>query len=117
MINLGCNSLVRDRDHPDQWIDIETMIHLIHELRLDMIDFQLDRGFRSLDPEYLRRVKIMCHKYGLPIGFVGVGSGFVGAAEGPNGGVVGAPLPSEELRRRIDESRAPWISRYSWARH
>lgn len=26
MIKLGCNSLVRDRDNPGQWIDIETSI-------------------------------------------------------------------------------------------
>ncbi|MCZ6677801.1 MAG: sugar phosphate isomerase/epimerase [Candidatus Poribacteria bacterium] len=103
MIKLGCNSLVRDRDNPGRYIDIETMIHLIHELRLDIIDFQLDRGFRSLDAAYLRRIKIMCHNYGLPIGFVGIGSGFVGAESHPNGGVIGVPLPEAELQRRIDE--------------
>ena len=103
MIKLGCNSLVKDRDNPGGWIDIETMIDLIHTLRLDMIDFQLDRGFRSLEPAYLRKVKILCHKYGLPIGFIGVGSGFVGTAQLPNGGVVGASLSPEELQRRIDE--------------
>ncbi len=103
MIKLGCNSLVKDRDNPGGWIDIETMIHLIHTLRLDSIDFQLDRGFRSLELAYLRRIKILCHRYGLPIGFVGVGSGFVGTAQLPNRGVVGASLPPEELQRRIDE--------------
>ena len=102
MIKLGCNSLVKDRDNPGGWIDIETMIDLIHALRLDMIDFQLDRGFRSLEPAYLRRVKILCHRYGLPIGFIGAGSGFVGTAQLPNGGVVGASLSPEELQQRID---------------
>ena len=103
MIKLGCNSLVKDRDNPGGWIDIETMIDLIHTLRLDIIDFQLDRGFRSLEPAYLCRVKILCHRYGLPIGFIGVGSGFVGTAQPLNGGVVGAALSPEELQRRIDE--------------
>jgi sugar phosphate isomerase/epimerase len=103
MIKLGCNSLVRDRDHPGQYIDIETIIELIHDLRLDIIDFQIDRGFRSLEPEYLRRIKILCHKYGLPIGFVGVGGGFVGVQRLEDGGVLGAPLPPEELQRRVDE--------------
>ena len=103
MIKLGCNSLVKDRDNPGGWIDIETMIDLIHTLRLDIIDFQLDRGFRSLEPAYLRRVKILCHRYGLPIGFIGAGSGFVGTAQSPDGGVVGASLSPEELQRRIDE--------------
>ncbi len=103
MIKLGCNSLVKDRDNPGGWIDIETMIDLIHTLKLDIIDFQLDRGFRSLEPAYLRRVKILCHKYGLPIGFIGAGSGFVGTAQSPEGGVVGESLSLEELQRRIGE--------------
>ena len=103
MIKLGCNSLVKDRDNPGGWIDIETMIDLIHTLRLDIIDFQLDRGFRSLEPAYLRRVKILCHRHGLPIGFIGAGSGFVGTAQLPNGDVIGASLSPEELQRRIDE--------------
>ena len=103
MIKLGCNSLVKDRDNPGGWIDIETMIDLIHTLRLDIIDFQLDRGFRSVEPAYLRKVKILCHKYGLPIGFIGAGSGFVSAAQLPNGGVVGVGLSPDELQRRIDE--------------
>ena len=103
MIKLGCNSLVKDRDNPGGWIDIETMIDLIHTLRLDIIDFQLDRGFRSLEPAYLRRVKILCHRYGLPIGFVGAGSGFVSAAQLPNGSMVGASLSPDEMQRRIEE--------------
>ena len=103
MIKLGCNSLVKDRDNPGGWIDIETMIDLIHTLRLDIIDFQLDRGFCSLEPAYLRRVKILCHRHGLPIGFIGAGSGFVGTAQLPNGDVIGASLSPEELQRRIDE--------------
>ena len=103
MIKLGCNSLVKDRDNPGGWIDVETMINLIHTLRLDIIDFQLDRGFRSLEPAYLRRVKILCHKHGLPIGFIGAGSGFVDTAQLPDGSVVGASLPPDELQRRIDE--------------
>ena len=37
MIKLGCNSLVKDRDNPGGWIDIEAMIDLIHTLRLDMM--------------------------------------------------------------------------------
>ena len=103
MIKLGCNSLVKDRDNPGGWIDIETMIDLIHTLRLDIIDFQLDRGFRSLEPAHLRRVKILCHRHGLPIGFIGAGSGFVGTAQLPSRDVIGASLSPDELQRRIDE--------------
>ena len=102
MIKLGCNSLVCDRDGPDEWIDVEVMIGLIHALRLDVIDFQIDRGFRSRDPEYLRRIEFMCHERGLPIGFVGVGHGFVGV-ENTGQGRVGAPLTPEEMRSRVEE--------------
>ncbi len=105
MVKLGCNAMLRDRDNPGQFIDIETLIDLIHELQLDVIDFHLYRGFRSRDPEYLRRIKIRCHHYGLPIGYVGIGSGFVGASSRPGEGTVGAPLPEEELQRRVDEAR------------
>ena len=47
----------------------------------------------------------MCHRYGLPIGFVGIGGEFVGVKSYLNGGVIGAPLAEEELYRRIDEAK------------
>jgi L-ribulose-5-phosphate 3-epimerase len=109
MIKLGCNAMLRvaeklpqaDKDDSSNWIDIEELVHFIHRLRLDIIDFQLFRGFRSKDPDYLRRVKILCQQCGLPIGFLGIGPGFVGTQVCADGTVVGAALDPDELRRRI----------------
>ena len=113
MIKLGCNAMMkaaRQLPHPDKddsrnWVDIEKLVHLICDLRLDIVDFQLYRGFRSSDRAYLSHIKKLCQQCGLPIGFLGVGSGFVGvgAEQGPDGNTLGAPLAEEELRRRIDE--------------
>ena len=72
---------------------------------MDVIDFQLDRGFRSLDPAYLRRIKMLCHRHGLPIGFVGIGHGFVDAAQTSNQGRIAVLLAEKELQRRIDEAK------------
>ena len=109
MIKLGCNAMLpvaaelpqTPKDHPANWIDIEELVHFIHGLRLDIIDFQLFRGFRSTDPNYLRRLKILCQRCGLPIGFLGVGSGFVGVESRADGTTVGTALDADELRQRI----------------
>jgi len=57
---------------------IETGIELAHEVKLDGVDIHLS-GL-SRDPEYLGRIKRLCLKYGLSIGYVGGGS-FVGPSE------------------------------------
>jgi len=57
---------------------IESGIELAREVKLDGVDIHLS-GL-SRDPEYLRRIKRLCLKYGLSIGYVGGGS-FVGPAE------------------------------------
>ncbi len=111
MIKLGCNAMMRaahqlpypDKDDPRNWADIEDLVHLIHDLRFDIIDFQLYRGFRSSEPTYLSHIKKLCQQYGLPIGFLGVGPGFVGATKDADGKTIGAPLSEQELRQRIDE--------------
>ena len=111
MIKLGCNAMLRTaetlpraaKEHADNWVDIEDLIHLIRELKLDFTDLQLYRGFRSRDPAYLRRIKMLCLRSGLPIGFLGVSSGFVGAAAEAGQEPTGVPLPAAELRRRLDE--------------
>ena len=74
MIKVGCNYLsMRD-------MDIETFIRTAYDLRLDIVDFHL-RAFASREPHYLRGVKMLCMKLGLPIGYIGVGAGFVGSKE------------------------------------
>ena len=92
-----------DKDDGRNWVDIEQLVHMIYDLRLDIIDFQLYRGFRSSEPAYLSHIKKLCQQYGLPIGFLGVGSGFVGTEKDADGKTVGAPLTEQELRQRIDD--------------
>ena len=104
MIKLACNSLIAVGE--GQWMDAEEFVELAYKLRLDAVDFQLDRGLRSRDRDYLQRLKRACLRRGLPIGFLGIGSGFIGSAILPEVGAVGAPLPRDELRRRIDEVKA-----------
>ena len=104
MIKLACNSLISVGD--GQSMDAEEFVEFAYELRLDAVDFQLDRGLRSRDRGYLLRLKRACLNRGLPIGFLGIGSGFIGSTAPPHLGGVGAPLPRDELRRRIDEAKA-----------
>ena len=72
MIKIGCNYLsLRD-------MDIETFIQTAYDLRLDVVDFHTS-AFRSRDPGYLRDIKMLCLKLGLPIGYIGVSPGFIGS--------------------------------------
>ena len=103
MIKLACNSLIAVGD--GRQMDAEEFVELAYELRLDAVDFQIDRGLRSRDRGYLLRLKRACLERGLPIGFLGIGSGFIDVIGTPHEG-VGAPLPRDELRRRIDEAKA-----------
>ena len=104
MIKLACNSLIAVGD--GQQMDAEEFVEFAYGLGLDAVDFQLDRGLRSRDRDYLLRLKRLCLNRGLPIGFLGIGSGFIGSTAAPHLGGVGAPLPREELRRRIDDAKA-----------
>ena len=104
MIKLACNSLIAVED--GQSMDAEEFVELAYELRVDAVDFQLDRGLRSRDRDYLLRLKRACLKRGLPIGFLGIGGGFIGSTAPSHLGGLGAPLPREELRRRIDEAKS-----------
>ena len=106
MIKLGCNSLIRVDSEPGEWMDAEEFVQFAYELKLDMVDLQLDRGLRSRDRDYLLRVKLMCLRRGMPIGYLGIGTGFIDSADVPGLGAVGVPLPAAELRRRIDGAKA-----------
>ncbi len=71
MIKIGCNYLsLRDTD-------VETFIRTAYDLRLDIVDFHR-RAFTSTEPDYLGNIKLLCLKYGLPIGYIGVSGLFVG---------------------------------------
>ena len=106
MIKLGCNAMLPvAEDHrypgkndPRNWIDIAELVRMTRRLDLDIVDFQLFRGFRGKDPAYLRSIKGLCQQLGLPIGFLGVGGGFV-VTEGE----VGIPRPEPVLHQRIAE--------------
>jgi len=74
MIKIGCNSLgLRNSG-------VEEFVRTCCDLRLDIIDFH-ERSFASTDPEYLSSIKLLCLKYGLPIGYIGVSGLFHGTAE------------------------------------
>lgn len=74
MIKIGCNYLsLRDTD-------AETFIRTAYDLRLDIVDFHR-RAFTSTDADYLSNIKLLCLKYGLPIGYIGVSGLFVGTEE------------------------------------
>ena len=68
---------------------IESVIELAYELRLDAVDIHLS-GI-SRDPDRLRRIRGLCFKCGLSIGYTGSGS-FVG--------------PPEEAKKRIEQGKA-----------
>ena len=73
MIKIGCNFLsLKDTS-------VEDFIEIAYEMRLDCVDFHY-RAFESNDPEYLTKVKLLCLKYGLPIGYIGMSGLFVGNA-------------------------------------
>ena len=79
MIKLGCNAMLPvAEDHrypgkndPRNWIDIAELVRMTRRLDLDIVDFQLFRGFRGKGPAYLRSIKGLCQQLGLPIGFFG----------------------------------------------
>ena len=64
-------------------------VQFAHELGLDVIDFHLSGLPRS--PDFLRQIKILCMKHGLPIGYLGAGS-FVG--------------PEDEMRDAVARGKA-----------
>jgi hypothetical protein len=102
MLRASENPPYPDKLDPRNWVDIAELVRQIRAWDLDIIDFQLFRGFRGRDPAYLRSIKILCQQCGLPIGFLGVGRGFIGE-EQVDGHTVGAALPKIELRQRIAE--------------
>lgn len=90
MIKLGCFAVMKDSF--GQFVDIESFVRYAYELKLDMVEFHLKKGFLSRDPDYLRRIKIQCLKYGLPIGYLGSGGHFAGT--------------DEEIRARMEQAKA-----------
>ncbi len=71
MIKVGCNYLSFRNT------DVESFVRIAYDLRLDVIDLHRS-AFTSTEPEYLRGIKMMCLRLGLPIGYLGVSNRFVG---------------------------------------
>ena len=84
MIKLS--AMVRER--PDG--SLESLIERAYRLGLDTVDIHV--GGMPRDPDYLRRIKLLCLKLGLPIGYLGSGGGFVGTPE--------------DIRRQVDQAKA-----------
>ena len=89
MIKVGCYAVMHDKN--GELVDVETFTHFARTLDLDVIDYHLGKGFPSKEPDFLRRLKIQCLKYGMPIGYVASGGGFVGT--------------EQELRRKVDQAK------------
>lgn len=92
MIKLGCFSFMYDRETSTRIVDPLTFIRFAHGLRLDVVDFDLNKGFSSQDPDYLMRVKLEVLRHGLSIGIVDGGGSFVGT--------------DEQLRQRVELAKS-----------
>ena len=74
MIKIGCNSLSLSD------LSVEDFIRTCYDLRLDSVDFH-ESAFASRDTAYLSSIKLLCLRYGLPIGYVGVSGLFHGTTD------------------------------------
>ncbi len=92
MIKLGVYGSYFGKDEPKTLPYVEDFIDLAYELKLDVIDFRADVGFRSQEQDYLRDIKIKCVKAGLPIGYLATGGHFVGT--------------DDELREKLERCKA-----------
>ena len=66
------------------------LIRFARDINLDAVDFHL-QGF-SREPDYLRKIKMLCLKNGLTVGYLGLPGTFVG--------------PADELKNRVEEAKA-----------
>ncbi len=78
MIKIGAYAVMQD---DGELVDVETFTHFAHSLKLDIVDYHLGKGFESHERDYLLRLKLLCLKYGMAIGYLGSGGGFVGTEE------------------------------------
>ncbi len=97
MIKLGClvdpEIRQRDRDHTDL-VSVEEFLAFAHDLRLDTVDFHLSRI--PLERDDLVKLKRLCHRYGMPIGYIGRGGGLFGHEIEPGRMTV------EDANREVD---------------
>ena len=75
MLKLGCMSLSYKDEFGANKLDLEQFIERAYQLRLDGIDIHTG-AFASLEPEYLRKIRMQAHKRGIALSYIGVSSNF-----------------------------------------
>ncbi len=92
MIKLGCFSFMYDRETSTKVEDPLTFIDFAHSVKLDVVDFDINKGFPSQERHYLMQVKLAALRRGLTIGMIDGGGSFVGT--------------EEELRQRVELAKS-----------
>ena len=75
MLKLGCMSLSYKDEFAANKLDLEQFIERAYQLGLDGIDIHT-RAFASLDPAYLRSIRMQAFRRGLALSYIGVSSNF-----------------------------------------
>ncbi len=75
MLKLGCMSLSYKDEFGADKLDLEQFIERAYQLRLDGIDLHT-RAFASLEPDYLRKIRMQALKRGIALSYSGVSSNF-----------------------------------------
>ncbi|MBM3933741.1 MAG: TIM barrel protein [SAR202 cluster bacterium] len=81
MLKIGALTYFHVDGAGNELVDIESFLHFATRIGLDMVDIALEKGFKGHSSENLSRIKQLCVRYGLPIGYVTGGGGFVGTEE------------------------------------
>ena len=75
MLKLGCMSLSYKDEFAANQLDLEQFIERAYQLGLDGIDIHT-RAFTSLDPAYLRSIRMQAFRRGIALSYIGVSSNF-----------------------------------------
>ena len=75
MLKLGCMSLSYKDEFAANKLDLEQFIERAYQLGLDGIDIHT-RAFTSLDPAYLRSIRMQAFRRGLALSYIGVSSNY-----------------------------------------
>ena len=75
MLKLGCMSLSYKDEFAANKLNLEQFIERAYQLGLDGIDIHT-RAFASLDPAYLRRIRMQAFRRGLALSYIGVSSNY-----------------------------------------
>lgn len=75
MLKLGCMSLSYKDEFGAGKLDLEGFIERAYQLRLDGIDIHT-RAFASIEPDYLRHIRMQALRRGIALSYIGVSSNF-----------------------------------------